>query len=200
MHAFSLDLTATQTAKLLGLNRNTANRIYNITRVKLAQYQEEINDGFEGEVELDESYFGGKRRKGRRGRGTGKTPVFGILKRKGRVFTQVIKNAKKDELMPIIKALVKGHSTIYTDKWRAYDGLVLDGYRHYRVNHSKDEFSAGNGNHINGIENFWSFAKRRLTRFNGVAPSKFYLHLKECEFRYNEKDVYKKLLQVWRRY
>ena len=195
-----MDLTATQTARLLRVNRNTVNRIYNLARVKIAKYQEEVNNDFQGEIEVDESYFGGKRRKGRRGRGTGKTPVFGILKRKDKVFTQIIANAKKTELMPIIKALVRGDSTIYTDKWRAYDSLVLDGYKHYRVNHSKDEFSKGYGNHINGIENFWSFAKRRLNKFNGVAPAKFYLHLKECEFRYNEQYVYQKLLKIWRKY
>ena len=73
-----------------------------------------------------------------------------------------------------------------TDGWRSYDGLVDVGYdKHYRVNHSKDEFSDLHGHHVNGIESFWSFTKRRLAMFNGVRKTHFELFLKECEWRYN---------------
>jgi transposase len=156
-----------------------------------------------GEVELDESYFGGpkkkKHAKDRRKRGRGaenKVPVFGIKKREdGTVYTQIIKNASKQELLPIIKKLVaKNNTTIYTDKWKSYDGLVLDGYKHKRINHSKT-YSNKRGTHVNGIENFWSFAKRRLAKFNGVSRKTFLLHLKECEFRYNNKHGILKLLK-----
>jgi len=123
--------------------------------------------------------------------------VFGILKRNGRVYTQIIKNSSRAEIKPIIDKLVHKRSTIYTDRWRAYDGLVLNGYKHYRINHSKQEYSNRKGTHINGIENFWSYAKRRLNKFNGISAKDFYLHLKECEFRYNEKDkMYAKLLKL----
>ena len=119
-----------------------------------------------GEIELDESCFGGPRKKlhakDRRKRGRGaenKVPVFGIKKREdGRVYTQIIKNASKQELLPIIRKLInKNKTTIYTDKWKSYDGLVLDGYKHKRINHSK-AYSNRKGTHVNGIENFWSFA------------------------------------------
>ena len=81
--------------------------------------------------------------------------------------------------MPIIKGLILEQSTIYTDGWRAYDGLVLNGYEHYRVFHSENEFARGKS-HVNGIENFWLFVKRRLAKFNGYSSAAFVLHLKEC--------------------
>jgi transposase-like protein len=198
---FAQDLTATQTAKLIGVNRNTANSWYRRFREKVLAYQENNTPFFKGEVELDESYFGGPRKKkhaqDRRKRGRGaenKVPVFGVLKRNGKVYVQIIKNADKSTLLPIIKQIIKKKSTIYTDKWRSYDGLVFDGYKHYRINHSKS-YSDRKGTHINGIENFWSFAKRRLAKFNGVSRKTFLLHLKECEFRYNHKHDILKTLQ-----
>ena len=133
----------------------------------------------------------------KRGRGAeNKVPVFGIKKRDdGRVYTQIIKNASKQELLPIIRRLIsKKNTTVYTDKWKSYDGLVLDGYKHKRINHSK-QYSDRKGNHVNGIENFWSFSKRRLAKFNGVSRKTFLLHLKECEFRYNHKNDIMTLLE-----
>lgn len=201
---FASDISATQTAKIVGVNRNTVNNWFNCFREKILEYQEHENGSFHGEVELDESYFGGPRKKlhakDRRKRGRGaenKVPVFGIKKRDdGKVYTQIIKNASKQELLPIIKRLVaKNNTTIYTDKWKSYDGLVLDGYKHKRINHSKT-YSNRRGTHVNGIENFWSFAKRRLAKFNGVSRKTFLLHLKECEFRYNHKHDILKILKV----
>ena len=184
---FALDLSATQIAQAAGVNRNTVNRYVNIIRERIAQHCEQTSL-FSGEVELDESYFGGRKKGDKRGRGApNKVPVFGILKRDGKVYTQVIRNASKSEIRPIIKRLVGHRSTIYTDKWRAYDGLVLNGYKHYRINHSK---TLGSGTrHINGIENFWGWAKRRLTKFCGVSRKHFHLHLKECEWRFNHRHL-----------
>ena len=144
-------------------------------------YQEEALNQMRGEIELDESYFGGPRKKkhagDRRKRGRGaenKVPVFGIKKREdGTLYTQIIRNASKHELLPIIKKLVaKDNTIIYTDKWKSYDGLVLDGYKHKRINHSKT-YSNRRGTHVNGIENFWSFSKRRMAKFNGVSRRTF---------------------------
>ena len=115
---------------------------------------------FEGPVELDESYFGG-RRKGRRGRGAaGKVVVFGILKRNGRVYTVVVDNAKSETLLPVIKKKIISDSIVYTDSLSSYDKLDVSGFIHHRINHSK-EF-ADRRNHINGIENFWNQTKRVL--------------------------------------
>jgi transposase len=193
VECFTADVSATQAGKIAKVNRNTANLWYNSFREKILIHQEAENGSFHGEVELDESYFGGPRKKkhagDRRKRGRGaenKVPVFGIKKREdGRVYTQIIKNASKHELLPIIRRLIqRKKTTIYTDKWKSYDGLVLDGYKHKRINHSKS-YSNRKGTHVNGIENFWSFSKRRLAKFNGVSRRTFLLHLKECEFRYN---------------
>ncbi len=155
-------------------------------------------EAISGEIELDESYFGATRVRGKRGRGAaGKTPVFGVLKRHGKVFVSIVKNCSKAELMPIVQGKVLAGSTIHTDGWKAYDGLILNGYDHYRVHHSDNKFARGKC-HVNGIESFWSFAKRRLAKFNGIASHKFLLHLKECEFRFNYRgsNFYDKMLLV----
>ncbi len=100
----------------------------------------------------------------------------------------------------MIRGKVDVSSIIHSDGWRGYNGLVDVGYeKHYRVHHGKNEFARGNS-HINGIESFWSYAKRRLRKFNGIANEKFYLHLKECEFRFNHRheNLYAKLLKELR--
>jgi len=79
-------------------------------------------------------------------------------------------------------------SIIHPDGWRGYNGLVDMGYKkHFRVHPGENEFARGNC-HINGIESFWSYAKRRLAKFNGVLRQTFHLHLKECEFRFHHRE------------
>jgi len=139
-----------------------------------------------GEIEADESYFGGVR-KGKRGRGAaGKVAVFGLLKRGGKVFTAIIPNAKTETLLPIIQEKVMPDSIVYTDTFRAYNALDVSEFYHRRINHSK--LFADKQNHINGIENFWNQAKRHLRRFNGIKQDNFYWFLKECEWRFNGGD------------
>jgi transposase len=202
LKCFATDISATHAASLSSVNRNTVNAWYGKFRAAILTRQDTDTPFFSGEVELDESYFGGPRKKkhagDRRKRGRGaenKVPVFGVLKRDGKVYVQIIKNASKQELLPIVRQIVEKRSTIYTDKWASYDGLVFDGYKHKRINHSK-EYSNRKGTHVNGIENFWSFAKRRLAKFNGVSRQTFLLHLKETEFRYNHKGSILKEMRV----
>ena len=185
---FKNDLTATQTSDICSVNRNTVNRYYNlIRRAILSESIKEAKSEI-GEYELDESYFEAKRIRGKRGRGAaGKTPVFGLLKRGDKVYVTVVPDCSKETLMPIIQGRILEKSTVYTDGWKAYDGLVLNGYDHYRVFHSENEFVRGKS-HVNGIENFWSYAKRRLVKFNGCSEGAFVLHLKECEWRYNHRN------------
>ena len=184
---FCEDISATKTAKLLGINRNTINRYFNIFREAICEQGLSKNIKMKGEFEVDESYFGAKRVRGKKGRGAaGKTPVFGLLKRDGKVYVEVVQNCSKAELIPIIQGKILEGSTIHSDGWKAYDGLVLNGYNHYRVYHSHDEFVRGKS-HVNGIESFWSFTKRRLSKFNGLTDDKFILHLKECEWRFNNR-------------
>lgn len=126
MHCFCVDITASQTAELLGMNRNTINRYFLLFRQKIAAALQKASRDFCGEVELDESYFGARRVRGKRGRGaTGKTPVFGVLKRGGHVYVEVVSNCSRESLMPIIQGKILGGSTIYTDGWKAYDGLIV---------------------------------------------------------------------------
>ena len=135
-----------------------------------------------------------------RGSASGKIPVFGLLKRNGQVFVEIVENCSKQQLMPIIKGQIQKGTVIYTDGWKAYDGLIFNGYKHYRVHHHDNEFARGK-NHVNGIESFWSFAKRRLSKFNGISDSNFYTHLKESEFRFNYRkdDLYAILLKKFKK-
>ena len=153
---------------------------------------------FEGTIEVDESYFGPRRVPAKRGRGaSGKTMVFGIFKREGKVYTEIVPDASKKTLQGIIRGKVSVQSVIHCDGWRGYNGLVDVGYdKHYRVHHGNDEFARGSA-HINGIESFWSYAKRRLARFNGFRHTHFILHLKETEFRFNYRnnDLYSVMLK-----
>jgi len=176
---FSEDIAATQAARLSRVNRNTAQRVYTLLRKRILTLAAEENRPFVGEVEVDESYFGARRVRGKRGRGaSGKTPVVGLLKRNGKVFVEVVKDCSRKELQPVIKGQVVEDSTVYTDGWRAYDSLVREGYKHHRVHHHKDEFARGK-NHVNGIESFWSYVKFRMTKLRGVKREKFVTHLLE---------------------
>ena len=99
-----------------------------------------------------------------------------------------------------IQGKVELSSTIHTDGFRFYDGIVHMGYqKHYRVRHDRNEFVRGSA-HINGIEGFWSWALTKLVKFKGMSPSTFYLHLKKCEFRFNhrDEDLYHFLLKITR--
>jgi len=120
-----------------------------------------------GVVEIDECYFGGVR-KGKRGRGAaGKVPVFGILKRGGRVYTKMIPDARARTIMPIVKAKIELDSVVYSDAFGTYDVLDIAGFHHQRINH-RQAFVLGDGRHINGIENFCNQAKRHLRKYNGI--------------------------------
>ncbi len=199
IRCFSNDFNALEAHKITGISYRTCKVIYAKLRIHIAKFCI-INTCLEGEFELDESYFGAQRVRGKRGRGAaGKTPVFGILKRDENVYVEIVKNCSKESLTPIIQGKILEGSTVYTDGWKAYDGLVLNGYDHYRIFHSHNEFARGK-NHVNGIESFWSFAKRRLAQFNGLSSKTFYLHLKECEFRFNyrKKNIYSFLLRSLR--
>src|SRR3989344_8093587 len=165
--SFCRDFTAEQTSLITGISRNTINGLFGKFRVRIL-LQTSSNMDLDGEVEVDESYFGARRVRGKRGRGArGKTPVVGLLKRSGKVYTQVVKNCTRESLMPILKGKILENTTVYTDGWKSYDGLVLNGYKHYRIHHSENEFARGK-NHVNGIESFWSYTKRRLMKFNGI--------------------------------
>ena len=197
---FAHDLTASETAQLTGLSVRATNTIFLKLRRRLALACE-AQAPYRGEVEIDESYFGPRRVRGLRGRGAGgKTIVFGIFKRNGYVHTQIIPNVSRSTLRRAITGRIAFESIVHSDAWAGYDGLVDVGYaKHYRLNHAANEFVRGT-QHINGIESFWSFAKRRLAKFNGLHHHTFYWHLKETEWRFNHRRgaAYAALLHLLR--
>ena len=206
LKCFCSDIDATKTAEILGLNRKTINHYFRIFREVIFEKQQQDLSLFFGEIELDEAYFGAKRLRGvnmpqKRGRGTWKQAVFGVFERDGRVYTELIPNAKSETLRKVIRGKVSLESILFTDGWRGYSGLLDMGFeKHFRIDKSKS-FSNQNGVHINGIESFWSFTKRRLAKFNEV-KSTFILHLKECEFRWkkNTEEMEKELWKLLKKY
>lgn len=187
---FELELSTRRIAKEAGISYPAALRATTIIRQSiLASCKEE--ELLKGEIEADESYFGG-RRKGPRGRGArNKVPVFGILERNGIVKVEVLSNVTADTVLNMTIKKVRRGSIVYTDKFRIYDSLMFCGYRHLKVDHGK-HFSRGKV-YINGLEGFWSYAKERIIKFHGVSKEKFPLYLKEFEFRYNNryhKDIF----------
>jgi len=113
---------------------------------------------------------------------------------------RIVPDCARKTLQAIIRGKVAPDSVIHSDWWRGQNGLVDVGYKkHYRVHHETDEFARGKS-HINGMETFLSFAKRRLMKFHDISQSIFYLHLKEYEFRFNNRntDIYKLLFNIYR--
>jgi transposase len=198
---FALELEATKIAALARVSRRTVNRLVQQVRVRMARECEQ-HAPFRGTVEIDESYFGRRRVRGKRGRGaSGKTIVFGVFKRNGRVYTQIVPDAKRATLRAVIRGRVALASVVHSDGWSGYDGLVDLGYRkHFRVEHRQDVFVGQRGVHINGIESFWGTAKTRLAKRRGIRAEYFYWHLKECEFRFNHRrgNLYEILLALVR--
>jgi transposase-like protein len=194
---FCVDSTALQAAEICLVNRNTAQRYFAYFKrlVVEAAWEERQRYQIGNGVEVDESYFGPRRVRGKRGRGASKkVVVFGLLKRNGKVFTQVISRASQREILPIIRQTVRSGSDIYSDGWRSYDALAIYGYNHKKVKHQDNEFAVGD-NHINGIESFWSYTKRRLAKFNGFEREQFKRYLLESEYRFNHRNDMAEQLQ-----
>jgi transposase len=181
---FELELSARKIGEQIGVSYPTALKAATIIRLSLLEGSPDP-DLLGGEIELDESYFGG-RRKGKRGRGAAaKVPVFGILERDGVVKVEAVKDVTAKTLLSLTIKTVRRGAIVYTDKYRSYDSLMFCGYRHLKIDHGK-KFSSGKV-YINGIEGFWSYAKERLIKHHGVSKEKFPLYLKEMEFRYNHR-------------
>lgn len=176
---------------------------YQILKVLLILRKLMLRDvprAFKGIVEVDETYLGGQMKnrrlavkrklaKMRRGFGTVKQPVFGILCRSGQVWAELIESIEAVDLQPIIQRRVKRGSTICSDTWRGYTGIAAKGYVHRLVKHSEGEYSDGNGNHINGLEGFWGYLKRKLAAKGGIRKSRLYLYLAEYVWRYNHRNL-----------
>lgn len=162
----------------------------------------DVPDVFEGIVEVDETYLGGQKKnknksqlrkeraifgkESKRGFGTTKQPVFGILCRNGEVFAELVNDTEAKDLIPIITKKVKLGSKICSDTYRSYTGLAAAGYVHRTVEHKTKEYVKGK-NHINGLEGFWGFLKRKLASKGGVRRIYLPFFLGEYIWRYNNR-------------
>lgn len=186
---FIIDIEATKISMITGITRKTINRILFSLRTRISKIFEQECFSESGVYELDECYVGARRVRGKRGRGAfGKTIVFGIYERKSRkVYSRIVENVKRETLMSIITQKISSESTVYTDRFKNYSALKEMGYtKHETVEHGANEFVRGSI-HVNGIEGFWSVVKTRLSKFRGIRKSHIYLHLKECEYRFNHR-------------
>ena len=142
IYLFSEDLSATQISHLTRLSRQTINKYLAAIRLRILGLSLLQSAPLVGQIEVDESYFGARHVRGKRGCGArGKTIVFGLLKRGDKVYTEIVPNCKSATLQKIIKGKTDVDSVIHSDGWRGYNGLVDFGYKkHFRVHHGKNEF------------------------------------------------------------
>lgn len=182
-----------------------------LTIMRMAMIKD-VPEVFEGIVEVDETYLGGQWKNKRlsvkrnsagakRGRGTTKQAVFGILCRNGKVWAETISGVEAKYLQPRILKQVKRGSTICSDAWRGYTGIAAKGYVHRLVNHGNNIYADKAGNHINGLEGFWGYLKRKLAAKGGIRRERLHLYLGEYVWRYNHrtlnfKEQEKRLLSI----
>jgi len=189
------------------IEKQTGISHYSVVRATKILRQAMVRDVpgiFSGTVEVDETYLGGQKknkrksqlrkekeifgRESKRGFGTTKQAVFGILARSGMVFAKLVDNTEAKDLIPIIKRKVKAGSQICSDTWRAYTGLATRGYVHRTVEHAQKEYAIGK-NHINGLEGFFGYLKRKLAAKGGVRREYLSLFLDEYVWRYNYRQM-----------
>jgi len=195
LYYFYIEVSAHKAARELGVSYRTVSAKYMEFRRVIADYLDKEFVKLGGKIELDETYFGGKR-KGKRGRGAfNKAIVFGIMERDGKVYTKVVPNVKAKTLMAEIRGKAAKGSVFYTDCFKSYKSLKQYG-KHNKINH---QYTFGKShNHINGIEGFWSYAKERFHKYHGINMQNYPLYLKEMEFRFNHRneDVFKLLVNI----
>lgn len=197
---FAVDLDATQIAQATGLNRNTVNRYLREFRKRIAEFCE-VDSPFSGEIDTDETFFGARRAKGRRGRGAyGKPVVLHLFVRSGNVYTKIVPDCSKATLQAIFQGKVVLDSASHSDRSLDHNGLPDVGPGEHRRADYGQEGLARRQPTINGMEAFRGFSRSHLSRFRGMNKNTFYLHLKECEFRFNhrDQDIYKIILQMCR--
>jgi transposase len=202
---FELELTDHAIARRVGLPYHQVHRFFLNVRQAIAAYEERSITLLDGEVEVDESYFGPRFRNRRhrtrqrlkksgmvkRGRGSKRlqTVVFGIYERPdGIVYTQPVPDVSSEVLKAIIHEKVSIETTVYSDTLVSYHGLGRRYADHQTLRHREGEYVRGAAS-INGIEGFWAYAKERLLRPHGVSANHFLLYLKEVEYRFNHRHL-----------
>ncbi len=176
-------ISAKQIERETGVTYKTAWRIFKKIRTLLYEDTQSLT----GEVEVDETYIGG-RKQGKRGRGAeGKSKVVGAAQRKGKVVTQVIPDVKRSTLVPFMARKVSRNATLFTDEFPSYDHMTRLGYEHHRIEHHARVYVRGNI-HTNSIEGFWSLVKRGISGvYHAVSPKYLQSYLNEYTFRYNHR-------------
>ena len=141
-----------------------------------------------GEVEVDETYIGG-RRTGKRGRGAeNKSKVVGAVQRNGKVTAKVVQDVKRSTLVPFVSSEVDRNATLYTDEFPSYDTMSRLGYKHHRIEHGAKVYARG-CIHTNSIEGFWSLVKRGINGvYHSVSPHYLQSYINEYTFRYNHRN------------
>lgn len=175
-------VSAKELERQLGVTYKCAYRIGHQLRKLMAGN----GKGLSGIVEADETYYGGKR-PGKRGRGAeGKTPVVGVIERKGSVVAVATKDTRRSTVMPIIRGNVAAGSTVMTDQYNVYDKVSRE-YPHQRVNHGRKEYVRGDV-HTNTIEGFWSQLKRSIGgTYHAVSPKHLQAYVNEFAWKYNHR-------------
>jgi|ERR1022692_2505694 transposase-like protein len=186
MSATRCGISAKQIERETGVTYKTAWRMFKQIRSMLGDEKSGPIGGFNRKVEMDETYYG-SRSEGKRGRGTDKTPVVGMVQRKGQVRAFVAADVKADTLRGLIKEHVLPKSTVFTDDFRSYNGLDARGYTHHRINHSEKVYVVGEV-HTNTIEGFWSLVKRGISGvYHSVGRHYLQTYFDEYSFRYNRR-------------
>lgn len=167
-------ISAKQLERELGVTYKTAWRMFKQIRSMLNEDGE-----LSGKVEIDETYVGGKRRGGKRGRGSeNKTAVLGMVERKGKIHAQPVSDVSAKTLTPIIRKHILPDSMIYTDELPSYNKLNKLGYEHKRIHHA-----------TNTIEGFWSLLKRGIGGvYHAVSAKYLPSYVNEYAFRYNHRN------------
>lgn len=190
---FALDLDGLQIAELSGLNRNTVGRYLNLLRQRIALYCEgelppkkyidTLSDSkmqFEDELIANEGI------------------IFGLFRDNSKIHTEMVDESYTLRFRDIVRGKVPWEAIDYSNYWYEFDGLVEVGKnKYFRLNQTKKRVHEY-ATHINSIKSFWSFAQMRLLKFRGLAKHTFYLHLKECEFRFNNRseNLYGKIMDL----
>ncbi len=178
-------VSAKELERALGVTYKTAWRMAKQIRLLFAQANESLSDV----VEVDETYIGGFGH-GKQGRSLDKkTPVIGLIQRKGDAIAKVVRNVKFSSVIPLIRKNVKPGSTVMTDEFRIYNPIEKMGYEHHKIKHSEGQYVKGKV-YTNTVEGFWSQLKRSLSgTYHAVSPKYLQHYVDEFSYRYSKRNL-----------